>query len=176
MVQKPPAGIGSLWNRSTPPHTATPVRGTGFGAPPNLGDGLWARESSGRMYATGHRHQEGAGLEATRVVKLAFQFLVLTAARSGEVRLAPWDEIDRAGAVWTIPAARMKAKREHRVPLFRRAAQILDAHPDARQGRGLIFPGARANRLSDMRFSKVLKDLGMRRTSPMSCTRGRFGS
>ena len=50
-------------------------------------------------------------------VRLAFEFLVLTAARSGEVRLATWDEIDTAGAVWTISAARMKAKREHRVPL-----------------------------------------------------------
>ena len=54
-------------------------------------------------------------------VKLAFEFLVLTATRSGEVRLATWDEIDTAGAVWTVPAARMKAKREHRVPLCRAA-------------------------------------------------------
>ena len=52
-----------------------------------------------------------------RAVRLAFEFLVLTAARSGEVRLATWHEIDAAGAVWTISAARMKAKREHRVPL-----------------------------------------------------------
>ena len=50
-------------------------------------------------------------------VKLAFKFLVLPAARSGEIRLATWDEIDTAGAVWTVPAALMKAKRERRVPL-----------------------------------------------------------
>ena len=54
-------------------------------------------------------------------IKLAFEFLVLTAARSVEVRLATWDEIDTAGRVWTISATRMKAKREHRVPLCGRA-------------------------------------------------------
>ena len=48
---------------------------------------------------------------------LAFEFLVLTAARSGEVRNARWEQVDRDGAVWTIPAERMKAGREHRVPL-----------------------------------------------------------
>ena len=52
---------------------------------------------------------------AQPAVKLAFEFLVLTAARSGEVRLATWAEMDTAGRVWTIPALRMKAKREHRV-------------------------------------------------------------
>ena len=56
------------------------------------------------------------------VVKLAFEFLVLTAARSAEVRLATWDEMDTAGRVWTVPALRMKAKREHRVPLWREGA------------------------------------------------------
>ncbi len=54
---------------------------------------------------------------ARPVVKLIFEFVVLTAARSGEVRLATWDEMDRDAGVWTIPAARMKAKRDHRVPL-----------------------------------------------------------
>ena len=53
---------------------------------------------------------------AAPAVKLAFELLVLTAARSGEVRLATWDEIDAAGAVWTISAMRMKAKREHPGP------------------------------------------------------------
>ena len=52
---------------------------------------------------------------STRAVKLAFDFLVLTAARSGEVRLATWDEIGTKGHVWTIPATRMKMHGEHRV-------------------------------------------------------------
>ena len=57
--------------------------------------------------------------------KDAFELLVLTAARSGEVRLATWDEMDLDAGVWTIPAARMKAKRDHRVPLSGRALAIL---------------------------------------------------
>ena len=97
--------------------------------------------------------------KATRMVKLAFEFLVLTAGRSGEVRLAAWDEVDLDGLVWTIPAARMKAKREHRVPLSRRAAQILDAAGTLGNGGALIFPGVRGKRLSDMMFSELLKDL-----------------
>ena len=97
--------------------------------------------------------------KATRMVKLAFEFLVLTAGRSGEVRLATWDEVDRDGLVWTIPATRMKAKREHRVPLSGRAAQILDSARTLGNGGALIFPGVRGNRLSDMMFSKLLKDL-----------------
>ena len=59
--------------------------------------------------------------------KLAFEFLVLTAARWGEVRGARWDEMDTSAHVWTVPAARMKANREHRVPLCRRVLDILDA-------------------------------------------------
>ena len=60
------------------------------------------------------------------VVKLAIEFLVLTAARCGEVRWAVWTEVYRTEAVPTVPATRMKAKREHRVPLRRRATEILD--------------------------------------------------
>ncbi len=59
-------------------------------------------------------------------IRLAFEFLVLTATRSGEVRNARWEEIDRDGAVWTVPAERMKNGREHRVPLSDRALEVLD--------------------------------------------------
>ena len=55
--------------------------------------------------------------QASVATKRAFEFLVLTVARSGEVRLATWDEMDLDAGVWTIPAARMNAKRDHRVPL-----------------------------------------------------------
>ena len=57
--------------------------------------------------------------------KLAFEFLVLTAARSGEVRWATWEEIDVEAKVWTVLAERMKAQREHWVPLSERAGDIL---------------------------------------------------
>ena len=63
---------------------------------------------------------------ATRAVKLAFEFLVVTATRSGEVRLATWEEMNVAGRVWTSPAERMKMNREHRVPLSLRALEVLD--------------------------------------------------
>ena len=77
---------------------------------------------------------------AMRVTQLAFEFLILTAARTGEVRFATWDEIDLDAATWTVPAARMKAKRCHTVPLSDQAMQILrslryvpdpDAEPDS---------------------------------------------
>ena len=68
------------------------------------------------------RQDVAAAIETVRTsqsgqpaVKLAFEFLVLTATRSGEVRLATWEEMDTAGRVWSVPALRMKAKREHRV-------------------------------------------------------------
>ena len=59
---------------------------------------------------------------AQPAVRLAFEFLVLTAARSGEVRLATWDEIDTAGAVWTVPAARMKGEARAPGPALRPGA------------------------------------------------------
>ena len=63
--------------------------------------------------------------DAAPVSMLAFEFLVLTAARWGEVRWAEWSEIDPAQGTWTVPGTRMKSKREHRVPLCGRAKEIL---------------------------------------------------
>ena len=97
----------------------------------------------------------------TTAVKLAFEFLVLTAARSGEVRWARWDEIDLGAEVWTVPAERMKASREHRVPLSCRAAEILQAARALRNGSKLVFPSARGKPLSDMTLSKLLKEQGV---------------
>ena len=66
---------------------------------------------------------------------------VAASATAGEVRLATWDEIDTAGRIWTISAGQMKAKREHRVSLCRRAEQILDAARALRQwGNAIVFP------------------------------------
>ena len=87
---------------------------------------------------------------ATTAAKLAFEFLVLTAARSGEVRLARWEEVDLDAEVWTVPAERMKANREHRVPLSCRAAEILRTALMARNGSKLVFPSPRGKPLSDM--------------------------
>ena len=93
--------------------------------------------------------------------KLALEFLILTAARSGEVRKATWDEIDVGGAVWTLPAERMKAGREHRVPLSSRAVAVLDESTELSDGGGLVFPGTRPGRpLSENTHSKLLRELG----------------
>lgn len=91
--------------------------------------------------------------------QLAFEFLVLTAARSGEVRLATWSEVDIATSTWSIPATRMKARRNHRVPL---SSAALDVLQDAkrllhRQSPILIFPGARGKPLINA-ISALLKD------------------
>lgn len=105
--------------------------------------------------------------------KQALEFLILTAARSAEVREANWGEIDLAAKVWEIPAERIKMKRPHRVPLSPRAIEILKeaakfrphgadtAAPAEGQPAPFIFPGQRPGRpLSDMTLSKLTKELG----------------
>ena len=92
----------------------------------------------------------------------ALEFLTLTAARSGEVRGMTWDEVDLgaqedgAGAIWTIPAARMKAKREHRVPLPREAVALLKAMPRLDEG-PFVFFAVKGGALSDMTLSAVMR-------------------
>ncbi len=93
--------------------------------------------------------------------KDAFELLVLTAARSGEVRLATWDEMDLDAVVWTIPAARMKAKRDHRVPLSERAIEIRHDARRRSDDTGLVFPNPRGKPLSDMTLSQLIKELGI---------------
>ena len=92
---------------------------------------------------------------------LAFEFLVLTACRSGEVRGALWDEIDLDTATWTIPAARMKSARPHRVPLPPRALHLLAAAEKYRDRSGLVFPSATGRELSDATLSKLLRENGI---------------
>jgi len=93
---------------------------------------------------------------------LALQFAILTAARSGEVRLATWAEIDLEAGVWTIAPDRMKAGREHRVPLSDATLAILEkVRPLAANSGSLLFPSKRAAKpLSDMTLAAVLKRLG----------------
>lgn len=98
--------------------------------------------------------------EQATMGRLALQFTILTAARSGEVRGASWDEIDLVERLWTVPADRMKAGREHAVPLNDAAISILKAvEPLSEKSDGrLLFPSARGVPLSDMTLSKVLRD------------------
>lgn len=90
------------------------------------------------------------------VAARALEFTILTAARSGEVRGATWAEIDLAAKTWTIPADRMKAGRDHRVPLSPAAVELLERQP-CQQGTNLIFPGARGGVMSDATMAAVLK-------------------
>lgn len=89
----------------------------------------------------------------------ALEFAILTATRSGEVRNAAWSEIDLDQKLWLIPAERMKAKREHRVPLSSAAITLL-SHVPRLAGCDLLFPGTRMQPLSDMSLSAVLKRMG----------------
>ena len=91
------------------------------------------------------------------VSALAHEFIILTAARTGEVIEMDWSEIDLKKRLWTVPAARMKAERDHVVPLSPRAIQILEAvKPLKKAGSSLVFPGPRRNRgLSDMAFEAL---------------------
>ena len=86
---------------------------------------------------------------------------MLTAAGSGEVRLAAWDEMDLDAGVWAIPAARMKAKRDHRVPLSSRALAILHDVPRRSDGTGLVFRSLRGKPLSTVTLPRLTKELGI---------------
>ena len=101
----------------------------------------------------------GAFMAALRgqdgIAAKAVEFAILTACRSGEIRLATWAEFDLDAALWVIPAERMKAKREHRVPLSAAALALLETMP--RMG-DLVFPGAKPGKpLSDMSLTAVLR-------------------
>lgn len=86
---------------------------------------------------------------------LALEFVILTAARTGEALGATWNEVDLERAVWTIPAARMKAGKEHRVPLSARAVEILETVKPLEKG--WLFPAANGGKLSGMAMTMLLR-------------------
>ena len=100
--------------------------------------------------------------------RLALEAVILTAARSGEVRLATWTEFDLESANWTIPAERMKAGREHVVPLSEPAVRLFERMKAYRRGDSdLVFPGSKRGKpLSDMTLTKALRDMGRDVTAP----------
>ena len=93
--------------------------------------------------------------------KAAFEFLVLTAARSGEVRGMQWCEVDIEAATWTVPGDRMKANRPHVAPLSGRALNVLRDARELCDGSGLVFPSMRGKIMSDMTISKLVKERGI---------------
>ena len=101
------------------------------------------------------------GSKAAITTKLAFEFLVLTATRSGEVRRSTWIEIDLESRTWTIPGERTKTGREHKVPLSSRALVLLSEAQEVSDGSGLIFPSATGRTMTDSTISKLLRELGV---------------
>lgn len=89
------------------------------------------------------------------IAALALEFTILTAARTGEVIGAKWDEVDLEKAIWTIPASRMKAGKEHRVPLSPRAVEILKATQGLRKE--WLFPATKGGKMSGMAMTMLLR-------------------
>ena len=101
-------------------------------------------------------------LAAVPAARLAFEFLVLTAARWGEVRWAEWEEIDRDGRLWTVPARWAKTNRRHRVPLCGRALEVLEAAQALGEGANpLVFTHGGGRPLHDSQLRRLLRELGV---------------
>lgn len=90
----------------------------------------------------------------------ALEFAILTAARSGEVRGATWAEFDLDGKLWTVPASRMKANKEHRVPLPESAVLLLKSLPKLEESQ-VVFFAPRGGQLSDMALTQVVRRMGV---------------
>ena len=100
--------------------------------------------------------------ERKAVAALALEFAILTATRTNEVLGANWSEVDVEKAVWTIPAARMKAAREHRVPLSARAVEILETvKPLSKQW---LYPANKGGKLSSMAMTMLLRRMKVNAT------------
>jgi integrase len=138
--------------------TEAPMRSITKGLPrqPKKGDSHFAAMPYGEVAAFMSRLNERESF-----TRLALQFAILTAARSGEVRGASWAEIDFETQLWTVPADRMKAEREHVVPLSGPALRILRRCKQLRVGdEPLVFPGSRPRQpMSDMTLTKLMREL-----------------
>jgi integrase len=130
---------------------------------PTLSRGNHAALPYGEVPAFMARLKDAPGAAAK-----ALAFLILTAARSGEILGARWDELDEAGAVWTVPAHRMKAGKAHRVPLSVPALAILAEMRAARRNdHPFVFPGQRPRKpLSNMALEMTMRRLGAGEFTP----------
>ena len=132
-----------------------------------ISGGLPPRRSTATHMRALHYSKVAGALQTVRDsaawlgTKLAFEFLVLTASRSGEVRGATWDEIDLEGSIWTLSASRMKARREHLVPLSGQAIAVLAAAHQLSGDSNLLFQSSRGRAPSDNTISKLLRENGI---------------
>ena len=100
------------------------------------------------------------------MAKRALHFLILTGARSEEVRGANWTEIDLATSTWAIPGERMKTRQPHRIPLSTQALSVLQWCAEMSGRKGLLFENRKGKPLSDMTLLKVLRDHDIPSDSP----------
>src|SRR5262245_31268563 len=150
------------WNSALSSITGTVVRGVERIATKDVLAFLGLPDSEAKrvpyaklaVFLAALREQQG-------IVARALEFTILTASRSGETRGARWSEFDLLDKTWTIPGERMKAGREHRVPLAARALAILQEMQAHRHGDdGFVFSGKPSKPLSDMAFSMLLRRMG----------------
>lgn len=99
-------------------------------------------------------------LERSGAAARALEFTILTAARTGETLGTTWNEIDFERGVWTVPADRMKAEKEHVVPIPERAQEILKEMRDFGDGGDFVFPGSHGGPLSNMAMLQLIKRMG----------------
>lgn len=92
-------------------------------------------------------------------LRLAVEFAIVTAVRSGEVRGAVWEEVDLDAGLWTIPGERMKAGRQHRVPLSGRAVEVLAGARGYSGGVGLVFPSKSGGEIPLWALAKLVSSL-----------------
>lgn len=97
-------------------------------------------------------------------LRLALEFAIVTAVRSGEVRGAVWEEVDLDAGLWTIPGDRMKAGRQHRVPLSGRAVEVLAEVRGYSTGSGLVFPSKKGGEIPSWALAKLISSLGIEGT------------
>lgn len=107
-----------------------------------------------------------ASLERGDSTRAALLLLILSATRSGEVRGAVWDEFDLDAGIWTVPAARMKMKEPHRVPLSTPALALVKALKEQKQHETLVFPSPRGKVLSDMTLTALLRRVKAKSDTP----------
>lgn len=93
-------------------------------------------------------------------------FLILKAARSGEVRGATWGELDLDAGIWTVPGERMKAKEPHRIPLSSAALALVRQLKEQKRHENLVFPSVRGKMLSDMTLTALLRRVKAKSDTP----------
>lgn len=129
------------------------------------------KQSSARKHLRALPHRDVADAivrirqaKAHAPLRLAAEFAIITAVRSGEARGAVWDEIDLDTGLWTIPGERMKAGRQHRVPLSEQAVRVLAEAREHSSGSGLVFPSKTSGQIPSWALAKLISSLGIEGT------------